>query len=128
MNSREYRVQIEWTGNWRAGTTTYQGCARDQVVRGEGKADIAGSSDPAFRGNAARHSPEELLVAGFPACPLRWHLHRCSANGVNVVDYRDQSWGRMKVVRDGAGRFVEVVQRPAVHISAAMIAPPRIAA
>ncbi len=119
MSAHDYRVQIEWTGNRGAGTTTYEGYARDHVVRGDGKADLAGSSDPAFRGDAARYSPEELLVASLSACHMLWYLHLCSANGVNVTDYRDQALGRMEVGRGGAGRFVEVMLRPAVRISAA---------
>jgi organic hydroperoxide reductase OsmC/OhrA len=32
------------------------------VLSGPGKPDLPGSSDPAFRGDASRYNPEELLV------------------------------------------------------------------
>jgi hypothetical protein len=47
-----YRATTVWTGNRGAGTSDYRAYDRAHVIRIAGKVDIAGSSDPAFRGDA----------------------------------------------------------------------------
>ena len=58
-----YELTLEWTGNRGEGTTSYRSYDRECVISAENTADIAGSSDPAFRGNPSRWNPEQLLVA-----------------------------------------------------------------
>jgi organic hydroperoxide reductase OsmC/OhrA len=62
--THEYRITTHWTGNLGSGTSAYNAYSRAHECTGDGKsAPIPGSSDPAFRGDPARYSPEELLVA-----------------------------------------------------------------
>lgn len=117
MNIHEYEVCVDWTGNKGAGTKTYQGYTRDHVIRVGGKPEIAGSSDPAFRGDVMRYSPEDLFVASLSACHMLWYLHVCSANRINVLEYLDRAYGRMEVTADGTGRFVQVALRPVARIA-----------
>jgi organic hydroperoxide reductase OsmC/OhrA len=119
MTGREhrYRATIEWTGNTGAGTASYRGYQRAHRIAIPGKPDILGSSDPAFRGDAARHNPEELLVASLSACHMLWYLHLCAEAGVTVIAYRDHAEGKMEETADGAGRFTEVVLRPEVILA-----------
>jgi organic hydroperoxide reductase OsmC/OhrA len=58
-----YKAVLVWQGNLGTGTSTYQGYGRSWNLRTEGKPDLTGSADPAFRGNPALHNPEDLLVA-----------------------------------------------------------------
>ncbi len=112
----EYRVRTVWHDQ---GTTRdYRSYSRDHVVELEGKPPIAGSADPAFRGDAARHNPEDLLVASLSTCHMLWYLHLCAVGGVVVVDYYDEAVGVMEETADGGGRFVEVVLRPTATITA----------
>ena len=113
-----YRVDVEWTGNTGAGTQRYDGYGRDHLIHADGKADIAASSDPAFRGDPARWNPEELLVASISACHKLWYLHLCSVNRVVVVRYLDHAEGTMTEEADGSGRFVEAVLRPQIVVTA----------
>ena len=65
MPDHEYSVRVEWTGNLGTGTSGYRDYSRDHDVRGA-TADlpvIRGSADPAFRGDARRWNPEQLLLA-----------------------------------------------------------------
>ena len=77
MKRHTYQTQVDWTGNTGEGTKTYQGYGRDHTITSDGKARIQGSSDPAFRGDATRYNPEELLVASLSACHMLWYLHLC---------------------------------------------------
>lgn len=113
-----YRIEVEWTGNRGSGTDGYRNYSRDHVIRVAGKPELAGSSDPTFRGDAARHNPEDMLVAALSACHMLSYLHMATVAGVVVTAYADAAEGTMVTDGDG-GRFVEVVLRPTVTISAA---------
>jgi organic hydroperoxide reductase OsmC/OhrA len=116
--THRYEVTVRWTGNSGRGTSDYLGYGRDHEVEGEGKTAIPGSSDPAFRGDAARWNPEELLVAALAQCHMLWYLHLCASRGVVVTDYTDTPVGTMAMdAAGGGGQFTEVVLRPAVTVT-----------
>ncbi|NHC45123.1 OsmC family peroxiredoxin [Motilibacter sp. K478] len=83
----------------------------------DGKSPVAASSDPAFRGDPARWSPEDLFVASLSQCHLLWYLHLCADAGVVVAGYVDDAGGTMQLGDDGSGRFTEVVLRPRVTVA-----------
>ncbi|MGH8234174.1 MAG: OsmC family protein [Rhodanobacteraceae bacterium] len=112
-----YRVEVEWTGNLGSGTDGYRNYGRDHVVRIDGKPDIAGSSDPAFRGDPAKHNPEDMLVAALSTCHMLAYLHIATLAGVVVTAYSDASEGTMETVGSG-GHFTQVVLHPMVTITA----------
>src|SRR4051812_4317414 len=103
MKRHIYRVHTQWTGNQGEGTKTYQGYRRDHVISAEGKPEIAGSSDPKFRGDPSRYSPEDLLVSSLSTCHMLWYLHLCAVNGICVVGYEDNAEGFMDEGNDGSG-------------------------
>ena len=111
-HEHHYAVEVAWTGNLGRGTAAYRAYARDHEIAAAGKPAIAGSSDPAFRGDAARYNPEELLVASLSACHMLWYLHLCADAQVVVTHYLDRAAGVMAEAADGGGRFTEVVLRP----------------
>lgn len=113
-----YRVDVVWTGNRGSGTDGYRNYSRNHVIRVPGKPDLAGSSDPTFRGDATRHNPEDMLVAALSTCHMLSYLHMATVAGVVVTDYRDAAEGTMVTEGDG-GHFTEVVLRPVVTITAA---------
>ncbi len=120
MSNREhdYRVQVRWTGNRGSGTSAYRAYARDHDIEVAGKPCIPGSSDPAFRGDASRYNPEELLVAALSACHMLWYLHLCTAASINVLEYRDEATGTVIEESDGGGRFREVTLHPVIRLAA----------
>jgi organic hydroperoxide reductase OsmC/OhrA len=114
-----YSATIEWTGNRGTGTSSYREYARDHVICAGEKPAILGSSDPAFRGDATRWNPEELLVATLATCHQLWYLHLCTDAGIAVMSYRDDASGIMlEDGKSGAGRFSRVLLRPQVGIRA----------
>lgn len=119
MKSHHYKTSLEWTGNRGSGTSDYRAYDRDHIIRIGGKPVIEGSSDPAFRGDATRHNPEELLVASLSACHMLCFLHLCSENGIKVVEYTDNASGTMQEDGKGGGRFIEVILYPNVRIEQA---------
>jgi organic hydroperoxide reductase OsmC/OhrA len=112
-----YKLTVEWTGNQGGGTSGYRDYKRDHTISADGKPDIAGSSDPAFRGDAARWNPEDLLVASASACHKLWYLHLCADAGIAVTAYVDDAEGTM-LDSPEQGRFTQIVLRPHVTIRA----------
>lgn len=113
-----YAVRVEWTGDLGGGTAGYRAYSRDHEISAEGKPVLAGSSDPAFRGDPGRYNPEELLVASLSGCHMLWYLHLAADAGLVVTSYVDRASGAMVEAEDGGGRFREVVLAPEVSIAA----------
>ena len=113
-----FRISTTWTGNDGKGTADYRSYRRDHEMTGPAKsAPIAGSSDPAFRGDGSRYNPEELLVASLSACHMLWVLHLCADAGIVITDYQDDAAGTMVLTSDGGGQFSRVVLRPRMTIT-----------
>jgi organic hydroperoxide reductase OsmC/OhrA len=119
MKTHRYSVVVEWTGNTGTGTSAYRNYERrHEISAGTRKPVIPGSSDPAFRGDAARWNPEELLVASLSACHKLWYLHLCAEAGIAVLSYVDRAEGEMEETPDGSGRFTRVTLRPRITVAA----------
>lgn len=116
MKTHRYPATVEWSGNRGSGTASYRDYDRTHRIMVAGKPEIAGSSDPSFRGDPGRHNPEELLVASVSACHMLWFLHLCAEAGIVVTSYRDEAEGVMEEEADGSGQFARVVLRPAVRV------------
>lgn len=113
-----YTVTVTWTGNSGVGTAGYRAYERAHEITVQGKPGIPGSSDPAFRGDAARYNPEEMLVAALSSCHMLWYLHLCSTAGITVQAYQDIAEGVMEIDSTGGGRFTEVVLQPEITVAA----------
>jgi organic hydroperoxide reductase OsmC/OhrA len=117
-----YELTLRWTGNRGGGTASYRAYSRDHELGAKGKgATIEGSSDPAFRGDAARYNPEELLVGAAAACHMLWFLHLSAAAGVVVTGYEDAPIAVMVEHPDGAGEFTRIELRPRVTVAEAFV-------
>lgn len=118
--SREhhYSVVVEWTGNLGGGTSSYRAYSRDHAIRHPRAGATLASSDPAFRGDASRWSPEQLFLASLAQCHMLWYLHLAADAGVVVISYEDEPTGAMFEERDGSGQFTEVTLHPRVTITA----------
>ena len=121
---RQHRYETEtvWTGDRGRGTADYRSYDRLYDTTADGRPVIAGSSDPAFRGDAERWNPELLLVAALSQCHLLSYLHCCATAGVVVTGYVDDASGVMAETANGGGRFTEVVLRPVVTVATAEMA------
>lgn len=116
----EYSVTVTWTGNNGTGTTGYKDYSRAFELEAEGKHGIAGSSDPAFRGDDGRWNPEQLLIGALSSCHKLWVLHLAAVAGVVITSYIDHAEGTMRTTPGAdTGRFEQVTLRPQVTITAA---------
>lgn len=117
MKQHHYKLTVNWTGNKGQGTNGYKSYERSHEILIDGKAIIAGSSDPSFLGDRTKHNPEELLLASISSCHMLWYLHLCSDAGIVVTDYTDHATGTMVETANGGGKFETVVLHPNVTIN-----------
>lgn len=116
MKQHYYQATVMWTGNQGTGTSGYKAYSRDHIISAAGKKDIEGSSDPSFRGDKSRYSPEDLLLDAISSCHMLWYLHLCAVNAVIVTNYVDHATAVMNEERDGSGQFSEATLNPVVTV------------
>ncbi|MBL7834096.1 MAG: OsmC family protein [Cyclobacteriaceae bacterium] len=116
MKQHHYQATVTWTGNQGTGTSGYKAYSRDHIISAAGKKDIEGSSDPSFRGDKSRYSPEDLLLDAISSCHMLWYLHLCAVNSVIVTNYVDHATAVMNEERDGSGQFSEATLNPVVTV------------
>jgi organic hydroperoxide reductase OsmC/OhrA len=118
MTVHEFAAGVVWEGTTGEGTSSYAAYSRRYRVTADGKPDLAGSADPAFRGDADRHNPEDLFLAALSACHMLFYLSLCARGGVRVLAYEDRATGVLRMEPGGGGRFESVTLRPVVHVHA----------
>ena len=112
-----YHLNLLWEGDPAEGTSSYPVYGRGYRIQVEGKPELAGSADPAFRGDPARHNPEDLLLAALSACHMLSYLALCARAGVRVLEYRDQADAVLRFNAAGGGRFQEATLHPWVRVA-----------
>lgn len=116
MTDHSYEVAVRWTGDRGTGTSGYRDYGRDHTISAAGKQDVAGSADPAFRGDRDRWNPEELVLAALAQCHMMSYLYVAVQRGFTVVDYQDSASASLDVHRDGTGELTGATLRPVVTI------------
>ncbi|MES2704478.1 MAG: OsmC family protein [Bacteroidota bacterium] len=117
MKQHNYETTITWTGNNGTGTSDYRAYERSHTLTVNGKPDMLCSSDTPFRGDAAKHNPEDMLLASLSSCHMLWYLHLCADAGIVVTDYTDNAKGVMTETPGSGGKFTEVTLYPVVTIT-----------
>jgi organic hydroperoxide reductase OsmC/OhrA len=118
MSQHDFACHLWWTGAAHGPVRDYESYSREYRIDIAGKPSLSGSSSPSFRGSAALHNPEDLLVAALSACHLLSYLALCARAGVIVEAYEDAARGTMAFDRERkVMHFTEVVLRPKVRIA-----------
>ena len=116
MSEHVFRLRSAWTGNSGSGTSGYRDYTRDVTIAVDGKPDLPASAAPAFRGDATRWNPEDMLLAALSECHMLSYLHACVVGGVVVTGYVDDAEAVM-VTEGNGGRFDHVVLRPTITVA-----------
>lgn len=116
-HAHHFTCKTRWTGGARGPTLDYATYSRDLEVEMPGKPTLTMSAAPAFKGDASRHNPEDLLVASLSACHALTYFALCAREKIAVVGYEDDASGVMERV-DRKVRFTSVTLRPKVVLRA----------
>ena len=119
MNKGEhhYRSHLIWDGNRGDGTSSYATYGRNYRIAIDGKPEIHGTADAAFRGEADKLNPEDLFLAAISSCHMLSYLALCARARISVLAYEDAATATMREDDKGGGRFEEVVLHPVVTIA-----------
>lgn len=115
-DAHEYEAKLIWEGNTGEGTASYTSYGRNYRVLIDGKPELVGTADPAFRGQADLHNPEDLFVTAVSACHMLTYLALCAKRRIRVLAYEDEARGTMVTHATGGGKFEEVTLRPRVTV------------
>jgi organic hydroperoxide reductase OsmC/OhrA len=115
MTGHEYKLRLLWQSE--PGTQDYASYNRSYRLIADGKPELIGSADAAFRGDAGKHNPEELFLGALSACHMLTYLALCARRNLVVTAYRDQASGILLLEPGGGGRFTAITLRPHVTIS-----------
>lgn len=111
-----YAARLIWTGAAQGPTKSYASYSRAFRVDFAGKTSLEGSADPQFKGDAALHNPEDLLMAALAGCHMLTYLSYAARKGVQVLAYEDNATGTL-LFEGGGGQFTEVVLHPVVTVA-----------
>src|SRR5215210_5409038 len=108
-----YRSALSWEGSTGVGYEAYE--RSHSVILAPTEAELALSSDAAFRGDADRTNPEQLLLAAASSCQLLSFLALAARSRVDVLAYEDSAEA---VMPDDAKpmRITRITLRPRIVV------------
>src|SRR5262249_22648141 len=116
MTAHRYNSHLVWTGAAKGPTANYASFSRDYQIEISGKPPVLGSADPGFKGDPARHNPEDMLLMALSACHMLTYLAYAAMRKIVIVAYEDAATGTIQVEK-AAGQFTEVVLNPVVTVA-----------
>ncbi len=116
--AHHYRAILEWTGAAAGPTRDYASFSRAFAARIAGKPTLAGSSDPAFKGDPAALNPEDLLLISLSSCHMLSYLALCANSGIAVAAYSDEASATLAQQPDRGFQMTAAVLRPRVRLAA----------
>jgi organic hydroperoxide reductase OsmC/OhrA len=116
MFKKEFKVHAKWSAK----------DALDVFVNGkthhvfiDDKQPLTMSAAKAFKGDASKYNPEDLLLAALSSCHMMSYFYVCAQNGVELIEYSDEAIGVLELNSDGSGAFSSVILHPKITVSKA---------
>ena len=113
MTTHRYATTVEWAGSTGVGYDHYARGHTARVAPVATALDLSG--DPAFRGDAARLNPEQLLVLAASSCQLLSFLAATARARVDVIAYHDDAVAEMPE-DDRPMRITSITLRPRITV------------
>jgi organic hydroperoxide reductase OsmC/OhrA len=112
-HTHTYRATVSWEGSTSAGYDSYDRTHRVSVPPAPDPLTL--SSDPAFRGDAGKPNPEQLLLAAASSCQLLSFLAFAARSRIEVVAYSDEAEAQMPE-DDLPVRITRITLRPRITV------------
>ncbi len=111
--THRYRTECSWRGSTADGYDAYDRTHRGSADPAEPMLTLSG--DPAFRGDARRLNPEQLVVLAASSCQLLSFLAVAARARIDVTGYRDEAEGVMPE-DDPPLRITRIVLHPVITV------------
>ena len=112
--THRYSVRCGWAGSTAGGYEDYDRTHRAEAPPASDHLEL--SADPAFRGDARRLNPEQLLVLAAASCQLLSFLAVAARARIDVRRYEDEGEGEMPD-HDPPTRLTSIVLRPTIWVA-----------
>jgi organic hydroperoxide reductase OsmC/OhrA len=109
-----YQAACSWTGSTAAGYEAYP--RNHSATAAPAEAQLQLSGDPAFRGDATKLNPEQLVVLAASSCQLLSFLAVAARARIDVRAYQDAAEAVMSEEVKPA-RFVSIALRPKITLA-----------
>ncbi len=112
----EHRIALDW----QKGDTafTYEAYTRNHTIGfKDGREILTASASPAYRGDAGKADPEDMLVAALSSCHMLSFLAIAAKKRLTVTSYQDDASGFLES-EGGKLWMTRVILRPKVEIDA----------
>ena len=114
-STHRYRAVVAWQGSTAVGYDSYDRAHSLECPPAD--TALALSGDPAFRGDATRFNPEQLLLAAAASCQLLAFLAVAARARIDVLDYEDDAEADMPE-DDPPMRITAIRLRPRITVAA----------
>jgi len=111
-----HRAAVRWTRTSEDFSYDTYNRAHDVTFK-DGAIVLAGSSAPAFKGDADRVDPEEAFVASLSSCHMLTFLAICARKRLVVDSYEDEADGHLEKGSNGKLWMAHVTLRPRVRFA-----------
>lgn len=110
----EHRITLTWERG--SAPFTYDAYPRNHTIAFKnGQEELMASASPAYKGDAGKPDPEDLLVAALSSCHMLSFLAIAAKKKLTVNSYRDDAIGFLE--NDGGKLWIaRVILRPKVAI------------
>lgn len=113
MFEHTYPTQLSWSGSTAEGLRHYSRSHTGSVGPG---LELELTADPHFHGVPERVNPEQLLVLAASSCQMLSFLGAAAREGLDVVGYTDDAFGRMPTAATGM-RITSITLRPRIVVT-----------
>lgn len=110
-----YRTSLAWSGSTAGGYEDYD--RGHTLTAPPARPALELSSDPAFKGDADRLNPEQLLLAAASSCQLLEFLVLSAKARIDVLEYHDDAEATMDE-SDEPARIQRIALRPRIAVAA----------
>ena len=112
----EHRIALSWDKG--EAPFTYDAYPRNHTIAfKDGQEKLTASASPAYKGDAAKSDPEDMLVAALSSCHMLSFLAIAAKKRLTVHSYRDDAVGFLEN-EGGKLWMTRVILRPKVAIDA----------
>lgn len=116
MLEKEFKVQTQWSSLKETKNFELFSNSRTHKVYIDGKDSLTISAAKVFKGDETKHNPEDLFLAALSSCHMMSYMYLCKKHHITLLDYKDETLGKLKVNKDGSGAFILVELNPIVTI------------
>ncbi|MFK7831775.1 MAG: OsmC family protein [Winogradskyella sp.] len=116
MLEKEFKVKTSWSSKHKKADSDLFSNSKTHQVYIKDKAPFIVSAAKEFKGDQTKHNPEDLFLSALSSCHMMSYKYLCDKNGITLIDYTDDTSGKLKVKPDGSGAFVSIVLSPIVTI------------